>query len=207
MKAVVLLWLVAGLASTSAVPGFFSGLEEGKQGPWFCLQHPEKCGETLGQLWQMATSHTSLNLAYSPWTFTNVQVFLQGLTTGLRGTNLTTSDCVADFQQGNYDVAVLYETLWDMIEEYYYPIDLNIAVGGVCAATYLWALPFLQDCHFNLLLDNLQNISVEIIEQVYLRYMCQINTSIANILRCEQNYEYCGFNVGFLIKTFSSWSI
>jgi hypothetical protein len=207
MKAVVLLWLVAGLASGSAFPGFYTGLEEGKQGPWFCLQNPSKCGETLGQLWQIASSSANLSLRPQPWAFSSVQSFLQGLTIGLRGTNLTLSDCVADFQQGNYDIAVLYETFWDMFLDYYDPISLDTVVEGACAGTYLWALPYLQDCRFNVLLGNIQNISIEIIQQIYLQYMCEINTSVANILRCQRDFEYCGYNVGFLVKTFFNWSI
>lgn len=206
MKA-VLIGLVVGLAAGSGLPGFYSGLEQGKQGPWFCLQHPEKCGETLGQLWQIATHGSHLSLDNGVWSFTSVQSFLQGLTTGLRQTNLTTSDCVADFQQGNYDLAVLYETFWSMVYDYYNPINLNGAVEGACAATFLWSLQFMQDCHFNVLLGNIQNINIEIIQQIYLQNMCRINTAIANVLRCDQNYEYCGYNVGFLIKTFLNWSI
>lgn len=206
MKA-VLICLVAGLAASSALPGFYSGLEEGKQGPWFCLQHPEKCGETLGQLWQLATHSTLLSLDTNVWSFASVQSFLQGLTTGLRQTNLTTSACVADFQQGNYDLAMLYETFWTMVNNYYNPIGLDGVVNGVCAATYLWALPFVQDCHFNVLLGNIQNISIEIIQQIYLQYMCRINTAVANVLRCDLDFGYCGYNVGFLVKTFLNWSI
>lgn len=209
MRAAVLICLTMGLAMGSTIPGFYEGLEEGKKGPWFCLNNPAKCGETLGQMWKIANSayETGQKLGYQPWTQLEVQLFLQGLTTGLRATNLTTSACVDDFQKANYDVAVLYETVWEMIYYYYYPISLDSVIEGTCAATYLWALPFFNDCNFNALLRNLQNLSAEIIQQVYFRYMCEVNTAVANVLRCERNYNYCGYNIGYLIKTFLNWSI
>jgi len=83
--------------------------------------------------------------------------------------------------------------------------DYSASVQLLCSAVNMASVRLLYDCDFQLLLVDILNLTVNIALSRYLANICDINTAIMAIANCQGNFGWCGYNVGVVIKVFTTW--
>lgn len=208
MKGFVLALLAVGvLGGPVSLAQFMSGYSQGLEQPETCLENPEMCGEFLGEVAGILGStlrdyevEQKLGAASQ-----DVQLFLNGLVTGLRLTNATTSACVNDFTQGGYQISTIYNAIMSLLQS---NTDYGAIVEFLCSGVSIVNFTFLKDCNFPLLWSDIRALTLDILISRYLDKSCDINTAIVAIINCDQdNLPWCGYNVGVLIRDVTTWGV
>ena len=208
MKGLVLTLLALGvLGGPVSLAQFMAGYSQGIAEPETCLENPEMCGEFLGEVAGIL-GHTLREYEVEKRLGTNaqnVQIFINGLVTGLRLTNATTSACVNDFNQGGYQIATIYNALMSLLQS---NTNYGAIVEFLCSGVSITNFNVLKDCNFPRLWTNIRALTLDILLSRYLDNSCDINTAIVALINCNQNnLAWCGYNTGVLIRDITLWGI
>ena len=208
MKAVlVAVLLVAVLAGPESLFSFIDGFQKGLENAEGCEKHPRMCGRGLGNVVKVLGELQGFRKPSELKDNTpalDAQLFLTGLTTGLRLNNNTISACYSTFNQASYSLSLLYSDVVALDGRF----EVMKAVETGCLADGFSGLNF-SPCEFERLWQAIIHINFG---QVFTNFvnsqnMCVITDGWTSIYSCSADFEGCGFGVGVTIRLLLGWGI
>ena len=208
MKAVLAaLLLVAVLAGPDSLFAFVDGFQKGLENAEGCEKHPGQCGRGLGNVVKLIGEMQGFRKPSQLKDNTpamDAQLFLSGLTTGLRLDNNTISACYSAFNQASYSLSLLYSDIMAIDTRF----EVGKAIESTCLADGFLGISF-SPCNFGGLWDDIVHIDFGkvIANFINSQNMCVITDGWTSIYTCSADFEGCGFGVGVTIRLLLGWGI